>query len=155
MQPSVNGLFARNRESVNPKGGRLEIAIYSKGDTARRRNLWSVSLGDPLVKRDILCIPFAPMPSSASQCLSLSPIGALELLDVLKTPPPTAFVIPIPSPVIAPITTTATKTFIQIFCFLLMRLRGLYELCSLFLAIASFCFRFLPLGHTASSLWQC
>ena len=66
-----------------------------------------------------------PMFLNTYQRLTLLPIGALVLLEVLKTPPPTAFVMPTPKPVIAPMTRMAIKTFTQTFCLLLIRWKGL------------------------------
>ena len=84
-----------------------------------------------------------------SQCPS--PIGAFELFVVLKTPPPTAFDIPTPRPVIAPIKNNTMMICTTIFCFLLNLRNGLQPL--RFLNRASSCFlrNCSAHGHTLSS----
>ena len=136
----------------NVQSDRLEVAIDLNGARARKRNLCSVSCGGPFLEGgEKLGIPIL---LHTYQRLTLSPIGALVLLEVLKTPPPTAFVMPTPKPVIAPMIRMAIKTFTQNFCLLLIRWKGLYELWPLLLTMSSCCFRTLLDGHTASSAKQ-
>ena len=79
------------------------------------------------------------------------PIGAFESFEVLKTPPPTAFEIPIPRPVIAPIKNNAMMICTTICCFLLSLHNGLQPLRFPNRA-SSFFFRNCSAhGHTLSS----
>ena len=134
----------------NVESDRLEVAIDLNGDRARKRNLCSVSRGSPFREGDDKLGIRTLL--HTYQLSTLLPIGALVLLEVLKTPPPTAFVMPTPKPVIAPMITMATKTFTQNFCLLLIRWKGLYELWPLLLTMSWCCFRTLLDGHTASSV---
>lgn len=68
------------------------------------------------------------------------------------TPAPTAFEIPIPIPMAAPMTTRAMRILAHIFCFLLKPLNGLHPPLRLSLIKDLLCFWLLH-GHTVFSLW--
>ena len=107
-----------------------------------------VSMGHKMVGHSLIHItPRTPAP----QFQFPFPIGAFESFEVLKTPPPTAFDIPTPRPVIAPIKNNATMMCTKICCFLLSLHNGLQPL--RFPSRASSCFfrNCSAHGHTLSS----
>ena len=107
-----------------------------------------VSLGYQMVRHSSIHITPRTL---APQFQCPFPMGAFELFVVLKTPPPTAFEIPTPRPVIAPIKNNAMMICTTICCFLLSLHNGLQPL--RFPNRASSCFfrNCSAHGHTLSS----